>query len=123
MSYIYLASPYSDPDGAVREFRYIEVARACATLLKQGRVVYSPIVHCHDIANAYHLPGTFDFWQNLCLTMLEPAKELWVLALPGYSQSHGVNEEIAYAKQLKKAIRYVYPEELEVEINEDNQHG
>jgi hypothetical protein len=42
---IYLASPYSHPDRAVREERFRGACRATAALLRSGHAVFSPIAH------------------------------------------------------------------------------
>ena len=39
---IYLASPYSHPDPAVREERFREACRAAAKLISLGRIVSRP---------------------------------------------------------------------------------
>ena len=46
---IYLASPYTHCDHAVRLERYRAVCRAAAGLIRRGRVVFSPIAHSHAI--------------------------------------------------------------------------
>jgi hypothetical protein len=53
---IYLASPYSHPDPAVREARFREACRAAAKLMRLGQPAFSPIVHGHPIA-VYGLPN------------------------------------------------------------------
>ena len=46
---IYLASPCSHPDPAVREQRYQAACRAVAALLHERRLVFSPIVNGHPL--------------------------------------------------------------------------
>ena len=53
---IYLASPYTHHDPEVRLERYRAVCRAAAGLIRQGRVVFSPIAHSHAITE-HGLPG------------------------------------------------------------------
>ena len=105
---IYLASPYSHENPAVREYRYQATLAHCAMMIRQGQIVYSPIVHHHPIAKAYDLPGDFSFWQRICLAMLERADELHVLCLDGWRQSRGVTAELAFA--LKYSIPHVLVE-------------
>lgn len=97
---IYLASPYSHRDAAVREERYATACKATADLMAQGYVVYSPIAHSHPVA-AY-LPDTLlldhEFWMKQCLPMVERSDAVWVLTIPGWDQSRGVAREVAHAE-------------------------
>ena len=107
MGYIYLASPYSHPDPEVREARYIAVRDATTWHLQRRLWVYSPIVHCHDLAKAGGLPTDFDFWQDYNRTMIFHADSLYVLVIAGWQQSKGVTKEILYAKELKLPIIHI----------------
>jgi hypothetical protein len=53
---IYLASPYSHPNPAVREQRFQAACQAAAALLRSGQAVFAPIVHSHPLV-AYGLLG------------------------------------------------------------------
>ncbi len=46
---IYLASPYTHVDAAVRESRFDAACLAMSTLMRAGLSVYSPIVHSHPL--------------------------------------------------------------------------
>lgn len=104
MSYVYLASPYSDARPEVRAERYERALLACSILLAKKTWVYSPIVHCHDLAVAHALPTDFGFWQHYNQAMIEPAKSFAVLIEPGWDRSRGVAGETAYAKHLQKPM-------------------
>ena len=97
MSYIYLGSPYSDERTAVQRTRYLQAAEVTAKLLMKGIHVYSPIVHCHELAVRFTLPGDFAFWKKYNLAMLSKASGLAILELPGWETSRGLSEEIRYA--------------------------
>jgi hypothetical protein len=58
---IYLCSPYTHPDPAVREARYEAACRTAAHLMRSGKIVFSPIAHSHGIAQ-YGLPKDWSFW-------------------------------------------------------------
>jgi hypothetical protein len=103
---IYLASPYSHPDAAVRQQRYEAVATFVAERFG-GRVIFSPIVYSHNMAVAYDLPLDAAAWQRFNNAMQYAAKETWVLMLPGWEQSRGVQYEIEFAKQFDHEITYV----------------
>ena len=108
---IYVASPYSHPDGAVRAARYVEACRHTANLARAGRLVYSPIVHSHPLAEL-GLPGDWAFWADHNRAMLGACRELVVLALPGWQESRGVAAEVAIATQLGLPVRFETPGEV-----------
>lgn len=107
---IYLASPYTDPDPEVRLSRYTSACNACAYLLKQGNIVYSPIVHWHTIANTHNLPKDFAFWREQDEHMIRLSDTFAVLQLEGWTDSKGVLSELNYASLLGKNIVYLSPE-------------
>lgn len=105
MTDIYLASPYSHPDPAVREQRYEQVCEATAALIRQGWSVFSPIVHSHNLVK-YGLPTEWSFWQRMDSEMLAQCKMVVVLALPGWDESEGVQAETHIARHLDIPIRF-----------------
>ena len=100
MSYVYLASPYSHEDHYVMEKRYQQVLKKTAELMNEGEHIYSPIVHCHEVARQYDLPRDFGFWQHYNRSMLLSAVEMYVLCIEGWKESVGVQEEIKFAESL-----------------------
>jgi Domain of unknown function (DUF1937) len=106
---IYLATPYTHPDEAVREQRYHEALLAVKWLLREHMWVYSPIVHCHHLATCYRLPHDAKFWWDYNSHMLSRADELMVLALEGWQDSMGVAQECDFAYQLNKPVRFMTP--------------
>ena len=106
---IYLASPYSHPDPAVREQRFHAACRAAVALLHAGRVVFSPIAHSHPLAQ-HSLPGNWQFWEQYDRKFLERCDEVVVLMLDGWEESVGVQAEIRIARELGKPVRYLAPE-------------
>lgn len=106
---IYLASPYSHSDPAVRAARFEAVCRAAAGLIRDGARIFSPIAHSHPIAQ-YGLADTpFAYWQEMDEHMICACDELWVLTLDGWEQSVGVKHEIAFAEARGMPIRYLEP--------------
>ena len=105
---IYLASPYSHPDPAMRELRYKQACEVAALLMRDGHLVYSPIVHSHPLT-AYGLPADWDYWRRLDEEMLRRCDALAVLRLPGWEQSVGVQAELALARELGLKISPIIP--------------
>ena len=97
---IYLASPYTHESPAMVQHRVEVTARVTAHLIMRGLTVFSPIIHCHGIAVEHELPGDAEYWHKFNTAFLRKADEMFVLMLPGWSSSVGVNQEIALAKQL-----------------------
>jgi Domain of unknown function (DUF1937) len=105
---IYLASPYSHPDPAVRDQRYVAACRATVRLLLAGKSVFSPIVHGHPLVQL-GLSGDWLFWARHDQWHLSRCDEVLVLAIPGWDESEGVQAEIHLAQRLGKVVRY-FPE-------------
>lgn len=97
---IYLASPYSHPDAAVRQLRFEKVRELTAELLKSGAVVFSPIVYGHMIATEFKLPGDAKYWFNFNRAILRHASSMIVYQLDGWRESKGVQQEISLATEL-----------------------
>jgi nucleoside 2-deoxyribosyltransferase len=106
---IYLASPYSHPDPAVREQRFHAACRAAVAMLHTGRVVFSPIAHSHPLAQ-HGLPGNWHFWEQYDRAFLERCDEVVVLMLDGWQESVGVQAEIRIARELGMPVRYLASE-------------
>jgi len=100
MSYIYLASPYTHPNPDIMQERYEHAARVTAEMLNRRQYVYSPIVHCHELACRHDLPRDINFWRDYNTAMLRLAGQLKVLKLEGWEQSVGVQFEMDLAKRL-----------------------
>lgn len=106
---IYLASPYSHPDHAVREQRFQEACRAAAKLIRLGYAVFSPIAHSHPICQ-HGCPGDWDSWEAFDQELLSHCDEVVVLAIDGWRESVGVQAEIRLAAKLGKPVRYLQPD-------------
>lgn len=104
---IFLASPYTHPDPAVREARYLGAVAAVARYMKEGFHVYSPIAHSHPAAVEHELPTDKFFWESFNANILGRCDEVWVLKLPGWADSAGVQGEISLAQRLGKPVEYV----------------
>lgn len=108
----YLASPYTHPDPQIEEQRFKTVCVAAGILMNQGMFVFSPIAHCHSIANSVNLPKSYDYWKDYCELTLGQCNELIVLTIDGWEESKGIREEIKFAAKSGIPIKYaVYRED------------
>ena len=105
---IYLASPYTHQDDAIRLFRFNEVCRAASILMLDGKHVFSPIAYTHPIAQ-YGIPLGWEFWESFDRFYIGVCDELLVLMLDGWRESKGVQAEIGIAKELQKPVTYCTP--------------
>lgn len=109
--YIYLASPYSHPDPAVREMRYVVVRDIASRLILDRREpCFSPIAHGHDMTTAGKADYHYDAWKHQDEAMIAGAQELWVVMMPGWDRSAGIASELAFAASLGKPVKYMEPE-------------
>lgn len=97
---IYLASCYSDPDPLIQKTRFLIAEEVTAGLITQGKFIYSPIVHCHELAQKYNLPSDFVFWRRYNIDMLRRADCMYILDIPGWDTSKGVRHEMEIAVEI-----------------------
>lgn len=105
---IYLASPYSHPDPAVREARFDAACRACVDLIAKGHVVYSPIVSSHPLVR-HGVRTDWRAWERFDREVISRCDSLRVLELDGWLDSVGVLAEIEIARELGKPVDYMEP--------------
>jgi hypothetical protein len=104
---IYLATPYSHKDPAVRESRFNAINRVAARLMKEGHVVFSPISHSHHIAIAGDTPMGFDFWESQDESFIDWCDVMFVYKAPGWEDSIGVGAEIDMALNAGKPVQFI----------------
>lgn len=97
-SLIYIASPYSHPEKDVRDARVRAAAAYAARLFNLNVPCYSPIAHWAPIADAFSLPHGIDAYWSQDEAVLQFARAVHVLELPGWQESVGVAREIDFAK-------------------------
>lgn len=107
---IYLASPYSHINPAVRYYRYLAARLATTNLLRENLAVFSPIVYGKEMENI--IGQDYLSWKNLNDVMLSRCDAVMVLKLDGWDESKGVAYEIDFARNLKKTIAWMEPPEL-----------
>lgn len=110
---IYVATPYSHVETSVMEQRFEEACKITYTLLEQGFVVYSPIVHCHPIAVRFGLPRGIDFWEKFDRQMIMSAESILIVKMDGWEQSKGILQERKIAAEQDGMLFYfATPEEI-----------
>lgn len=97
--YVYLASPYSHLDPEVMARRARDADFMTASLLKAGIPVYGAITTSHELAKRFHLPSTWEFWQQADTAFVRASEAVFVLTLEGWKESVGVQAEIELAHQ------------------------
>ncbi|KKM91186.1 hypothetical protein LCGC14_1231030 [marine sediment metagenome] len=112
---IYLASPYSDPDAAVRQGRYEAVFAATRRLMAEGLIVFSPIVYSHQFA-LLDGPGDWESWREFDTHMLREMQQLSIYTIPGWEDSVGVWAERTFAQKFAMAVRYELPTDAELAL-------
>ena len=115
---IYLGSPYSHPDAAVRQQRFEAVCLATGKLIAQGHHVLSPIAHSHPVStlstkNGITIPGDWKFWKPYDANIILRCDVFAVLMLPGWRESTGLNAEIEIALEHGLSVVYVCADTLQ----------
>ena len=104
---IYLASPYTKHGTQIREEYFEILCKVTADLFNQGLYVFAPIVYAHPIASKYKLPPDWEYWKEYDEKFISICSELWVLMLPGWEDSTGVEAEIQIAKKRGLIVKYM----------------
>jgi len=105
----YLAIPYTDPDGDIRDFRAELSDIVCAELMNEGRIIFAPISSCHHIAKKYDLPKDWEFWKRIDTEFILNCKKVLVITLEGWENSTGVTAEIEIAKDAGIPVEFIDP--------------
>lgn len=104
---IFISSPYSHPDDAIRNENYVKVCKYVADLTSKGHIAISPIVYGHTLLNFKEMPSDWDFWQNFCISLLDKCDEMIIYKMEGWGRSRGIAKEIEYAKSKNIPINFV----------------
>jgi hypothetical protein len=95
---------------SVREQRFTAATTAAASLIEMGHIVYSPITMTHPIDKllaGHNSTLGSDYWLAFDEAFLAICSELYVLKVPGWSESAGVRREIDYFRAAGKPIKYI----------------
>lgn len=105
---LYLASPYTHEEEAVRIERFRTACLVAARLIREGKHVFSPIAHSHPIAE-HGLPIDADYWMKWNLEMMGTCCGMIVLRLEGWEASRGVEMELAKAREWGMPVEFLDP--------------
>jgi hypothetical protein len=97
--YVYISSPYRNPDTNVMRENVYKSLDAATKLMKMGHTPYCPLL-CHfwNVVD----PKTDDEWMAYCKKWIDKCDAL--LRLEGYSS--GSDEEVEYALNHGKSVYY-----------------
>lgn len=104
--YLYMASPYTHTDEAVRQWRYEQALRAVALLQNERIWTYSPIVHTHPLC-LLGAPVEFAHYETWDKVMIAQSCGVLVLQVEGWEASAGIQHELQYALEIHKSIQYM----------------
>ena len=110
---LYLACPYSHSAPTISRRRYHLACRAAAKLMQAGVVVFSPLANSVPAVEFGGLVLSHENFMSLDLPILERCDEVLVIALDGWQQSIGVQQELGAAIALKKPITMIKEDEIE----------
>ena len=99
----YLAMPYSHKDPQVIEQRMEIFCRVDAFLMKMGIHTISPLSK-HFMLAYEALPGDYVYWGEYSHKLMQRVDGVYVICVPGWEESVGVQDEIRLAKQLNLPI-------------------
>lgn len=92
---------------------WADALQAVSALHARGRLAFSPIVYGHILATSCGGPTDWEAWAALDLEMLSRCDMLYVLMIPGWAASRGVQAEIREAERLGIPVRYINKEDLD----------
>ncbi len=110
--YWYLASPCSRWEGGLDDAAFA-VAKIRGRLVLAGVANFSPVVHSHYVARAANIdPYSHAIWLPDDKPIFELSHGILVAALAGWRESHGVTEEIKWAREHEKPRVLLHPKDL-----------
>lgn len=104
----YLVSPFTHANPKIEKRRYLEQQKVHAYLIKKyGLNIIAPIESCYHLHARFSLSGGYSFWKKRDRKFIKLSDGLIVCNMEGLEKSVGCQDEIKYAKLLKKEIHYI----------------
>ena len=108
---IYLASPYTHDDPAIKHSRYRQASLCTAHFARIGISIFSPIHYGHTLSTMHErIPHTHEYWMTVCLPILRGAERIYVLTIPGWKESKGIRDELDEGEKLELPVVFVQPD-------------
>lgn len=106
---IYLACPFRHSDELVQRKRCAAAHYVAAKLSLAGKLVFSPLTHNETLIDIIEdqVPG--EQWMQFDLKIFSICTELYVIKMPDWEKSKGVDREIAYAKVKGLPVKMIDP--------------
>lgn len=102
---IYVSCAFGQDDPHVREKRIDLVSRFCAEKMREGIIVFCPLIHNYYILR-YGLPIGWSYWEKFNTQLLKRCDRLFVLKLEGWERSEGIQAEVTLARKFNIPIEY-----------------
>lgn len=102
---IYVACAFDGPTSTIRQHRIEVASKFCAHKMRQGVIVFCPLVHNYQILK-YGLPIGWDYWEKFNSQLLQKCDRLFVLKIEGWEHSTGIQAEISLAREFLIPIEY-----------------
>ncbi len=119
----YIATPYSNPDPAVRDGRWHLANLGCAYVIKRDKkIVYGPITMSDPIdrimAGKSNTLGS-DYWVAFDQSFMSVCNNLIVFKIPGWDKSNGVATEIKHFTDAGAKVEYLEPSTVFASLSKD----
>lgn len=112
----YLSCPFSHDNPIIEVARWKISTQVAARMMGED----TPMIHNPLTASLLYqrinddVPETWSFWEKVDLKYLAFSKELRVLRVNGWEESHGVGEEIKFAEANDIPVVGINPDEVGV---------
>lgn len=103
---IYIASPYSSPILEAQTRRFERARAFVAHCFMNDMAAFSPIVYAHEMAGDFGFKTDAQSWLRFNSDILRRCDALFVLRLPGWDKSKGVQLEVNQAKVLLMPVAH-----------------
>ena len=110
---LYLAAPYSASDRKTERQRFKKTCEVAAKLMTNGIAVFSPLANSIPAVELGGLKIDHAEFMRFDNIILRRCDELLVLAIDGWRESKGVQEEINEAIALRKPVLIVHEEDFD----------
>lgn len=113
----YLATPYSKYTVRGKQLVFEHSCRITALMMHQGILIFSPIAHSHPIVTSQHLACDWQTWAIFDEKIISACDGLFVLKLPGWRESVGVQAEITIATRLLKPFIFLCASDVGIDYS------